>query len=60
MSRLPVPAVEPPQVGVRIQQLRQALRLSLDELSRRAGVSTVKNALLHTPHSLLRGMMTDM
>lgn len=39
MPRKPLPSAEPPPVGERIQQLRQAHRLSLDELSRRAGVS---------------------
>lgn len=39
MPRKPLPATEPPQVGERIQQLRLNLRLTLDELSRRAGVS---------------------
>ena len=33
------PVSQPPRVGERIQALRQAERLSLDELSRRAGVS---------------------
>lgn len=39
---MPAPAFpesQPPRVGERIQALRQAERLSLDELSRRAGVS---------------------
>lgn len=39
MPRKPLPSTEPPAVGERIQQLRQAQRLSLDDLSRRAGVS---------------------
>lgn len=39
MSVLPVEALEPPKVGATLQQLRQAQGLSLDELSRRAGVS---------------------
>jgi transcriptional regulator with XRE-family HTH domain len=39
MPRKPTPSTEPPAVGERIQQLRQAQRLSLDDLSRRAGVS---------------------
>lgn len=39
MSTLPVDPMEPPRVGAALQALRQAQGLSLDELSRRAGVS---------------------
>lgn len=42
MARAPRPTpapAEPPRVGVALAQLRQAQGLSLDELSRRAGVS---------------------
>lgn len=39
MSTLPVDPTEPPRVGATLQALRQAQGLSLDELSRRAGVS---------------------
>ncbi len=39
MSTLPVDPAEPPRVGATLQALRQAQGLSLDELSRRAGVS---------------------
>jgi transcriptional regulator with XRE-family HTH domain len=36
----PLPIVDaPPAVGVRLQEIRKAKRLSLDELSKRAGVS---------------------
>lgn len=39
MSTLPIDPAEPPRVGATLQALRQAQGLSLDELSRRAGVS---------------------
>lgn len=39
MSTLPADPMEPPRVGAALQALRQAQGLSLDELSRRAGVS---------------------
>lgn len=39
MSTLLVDPTEPPRVGATLQALRQAQGLSLDELSRRAGVS---------------------
>lgn len=39
MSTIPVDPAEPPRVGATLQALRQAQGLSLDELSRRAGVS---------------------
>ena len=39
MSKSPQTATEPPRVGAALQALRQAQALSLDELSRRAGVS---------------------
>ncbi len=39
MSTLPADPAEPPRVGATLQALRQAQGLSLDELSRRAGVS---------------------
>jgi len=34
-----IPTLEPPRVGLTLQQLRQSQGLSLDELSRKAGVS---------------------
>lgn len=39
MSAANLDALEPPKVGATLQALRQAQSLSLDELSRRAGVS---------------------
>lgn len=39
MSAIPSEKLEPPRVGATLQALRQAQGLSLDELSRRAGVS---------------------
>jgi transcriptional regulator with XRE-family HTH domain len=39
MSALNIDTLEPPKVGATLQSLRQAQGLSLDELSRRAGVS---------------------
>lgn len=39
MVRKPTPPAEPPKVGAVIQRLRQSRDLSLDDLSRRAGVS---------------------
>ena len=39
MSATPSESLEPPRVGATLQSLRQAQGLSLDELSRRAGVS---------------------
>src|SRR4051794_41977523 len=34
-----IPSVEPPRVGITLAELRQMRALSLDELSKRAGVS---------------------
>jgi transcriptional regulator with XRE-family HTH domain len=39
MSAIPSEKLEPPRVGATLQALRQSQGLSLDELSRRAGVS---------------------
>ena len=39
MSATPAEKLEPPRVGATLQALRQSQGLSLDELSRRAGVS---------------------